>query len=180
MSSTTTFCKVCKDAGKPEKMFTNHNVKRNGITVCPTLLSYSCRYCDLKGHTIKFCTRKKKDEEMQKNPVKKQPIAKVKEPVAKAKPSNVFNCLESDSESEAEEDKKEIIKDRPAIVKPTIIIPSQITYASMAKKEPVPEPKPEVESVFEPQLPKIKILKKRENRNWYDVYSDESDTDDDN
>ena len=162
MSSTTTFCKVCKDSGKPEKMFMNHNVKRNGITICPTLLSYECRYCQLKGHTIKFCTRKKKDEDMQKTkPLK--PVVKKQAVVTVAAPANVFDCLESGSESESESE-SEIKEEGPTFVN-KLSITYENTYASILKKEPLVEPPVKV----------CKVLKKRENKSWYDVYSDESD-----
>ena len=50
-------CKVCKDAGKSESIFSSHWVKDNaGTVICPTLLSQSCRYCRLPGHTITHCT----------------------------------------------------------------------------------------------------------------------------
>jgi hypothetical protein len=50
------FCKVCKDAGKSESVYVSHNVRGNrGNTTCPTLLSYNCKYCKEKGHTIKYC-----------------------------------------------------------------------------------------------------------------------------
>ena len=49
-------CKVCKDAGKPEVMFSSHFVKdRTGKVICPLLLSQECRYCFKLGHTVKFC-----------------------------------------------------------------------------------------------------------------------------
>ena len=53
-------CKVCRDAGKTEKEYKSHTVRKfiNGISVvcCPTLLSQECRRCGNKGHTVKFCT----------------------------------------------------------------------------------------------------------------------------
>lgn len=50
------YCKVCYDAGKSEREYTNHWVKDlNGKTTCPTLLNTECRYCHNFGHTAKFC-----------------------------------------------------------------------------------------------------------------------------
>jgi hypothetical protein len=56
------YCKVCHDAGKPEKEYTSHYVKslpdkRTGIcsVICPTLLNTECRFCFNIGHTSKFC-----------------------------------------------------------------------------------------------------------------------------
>ena len=58
------FCKVCFDTGKPESLYTNHYVNdipgKNGVVVCPTLLSLECRYCREKGHTVSRCKMIKK------------------------------------------------------------------------------------------------------------------------
>jgi hypothetical protein len=55
------FCKVCKDAGKPESEYTSHFVKDkagpNGKVVCPTLLSQACRICKETGHTSSYCSQ---------------------------------------------------------------------------------------------------------------------------
>lgn len=54
-------CKVCRDAGRPESVYTSHYVKdRSGNVICPTLLNQECRYCFKKGHTVKFCQAVKK------------------------------------------------------------------------------------------------------------------------
>ena len=54
------FCKVCYDAGKPEREYTSHYVKSKpgdeGKVVCPYLLSLVCTYCKKKeGHTARHC-----------------------------------------------------------------------------------------------------------------------------
>ncbi len=53
------FCKVCQDAGKPESVYTNHNVRqsqdKNSPVTCPTLLAQECRNCFKKGHSSKYC-----------------------------------------------------------------------------------------------------------------------------
>jgi len=55
------FCKVCKDAGKEEKIFTSHWVKDDqGKVCCPTLLAQKCRYCYGLGHTTNYCQELKK------------------------------------------------------------------------------------------------------------------------
>ena len=91
-----TFCKVCQDAGKTDKEYTNHNVRdRTGKTVCPTLLAQECRNCYKHGHTVKYCPLTKKAAEYKKPyeaPVKAQ----------QPKSKNVFMLLESDSEDEVE------------------------------------------------------------------------------
>ena len=57
------FCKVCKDAGLSEEVYTNHFVKDqpgpNGRVVCPTLLNQACRICNNPGHTSSYCPQYK-------------------------------------------------------------------------------------------------------------------------
>ena len=101
-----TFCKVCQDAGKSEQEYTNHSVRdKSGKTVCPTLLSQSCRNCGENGHTVKYCS-------LLKEPVKRAPAPA---PVQKQayKPTNVFMLLESDSEEDE-------VEERELVVGPTI------------------------------------------------------------
>jgi len=66
-SKRTSFCKVCKDAGKDESVYTAHNIRneRNKV-VCPLLLSQSCFKCTALGHTPKYCPQGKIDEKNQK------------------------------------------------------------------------------------------------------------------
>jgi len=63
------FCKVCKDAGKPESEYTSHFVKdkpgADGIVICPTLLSQHCRYCKGAGHTPSHCPSLARDKKRQ-------------------------------------------------------------------------------------------------------------------
>ena len=60
-ATATPFCKVCRDAGKPEKEYTSHFVKDqpgpNGKVVCPTLLNQACRICNKTGHTSSYCSQ---------------------------------------------------------------------------------------------------------------------------
>ena len=55
------FCKVCRDAGKPESEYTSHFVKDqpgpNGKVICPTLLNQDCRICGKSGHTSSYCSQ---------------------------------------------------------------------------------------------------------------------------
>jgi hypothetical protein len=51
------------DANKPTSVYSTHRVKQNGVVVCPTLLSQECKYCHKKGHTVKFCSTLKKENE---------------------------------------------------------------------------------------------------------------------
>lgn len=59
VAASTPFCKVCRDAGRPEKEYTSHYVKDqpgpNGKVVCPTLLNQACRICNQSGHTSTYC-----------------------------------------------------------------------------------------------------------------------------
>ena len=59
VSATKPYCKVCYDAGRPEKEYTSHYVKDQpgpqGKVVCPTLLNQHCRICDKTGHTSSYC-----------------------------------------------------------------------------------------------------------------------------
>jgi len=83
--SNKPFCKVCKDAGKTEKEYTNHSVKSfdrltgKSVTTCPTLLSHECRYCHELGHTAKYCQAiadKNKHDKKEKKEVKPQAVVK--------------------------------------------------------------------------------------------------------
>ena len=60
-TAATPFCKVCRDAGKPEKEYNSHFVKDqpgpNGKVVCPTLLNQACRICNKTGHTSSYCSQ---------------------------------------------------------------------------------------------------------------------------
>ena len=55
------FCKVCRDAGRPEEEYTNHFVKDQpgpqGKVICPTLLNQHCRICNKPGHTSSYCSQ---------------------------------------------------------------------------------------------------------------------------
>ena len=61
VSATKPYCKVCYDAGRPEKEYTSHYVKDQpgpqGKVICPTLLNQHCRICDKTGHTSSYCSQ---------------------------------------------------------------------------------------------------------------------------
>ncbi len=108
MSVYKTFCKVCQDAGKTDKEYTNHNVRdRTGKTVCPVLLAQECRNCYKQGHTFKYCPLIKAET---KTANKKPYEAPVK--AAQPKSQNVFMLLESDSE---EEEIEETVNEFPVL-----------------------------------------------------------------
>ena len=50
------YCKVCYSAGKSESEYKSHNIRENGVVVCPTLLSTRCHRCGEQGHTPKYCS----------------------------------------------------------------------------------------------------------------------------
>ena len=57
------FCKVCFDAGKPEKDYYSHYVKtEEGKVTCPTLLNQSCLNCGRPGHTSRYCDQAKNQQ----------------------------------------------------------------------------------------------------------------------
>lgn len=53
--TSTMFCKICQDAGKPPNEYTNHNIRSGGIVTCKTLMNTVCRNCKQNGHTFKYC-----------------------------------------------------------------------------------------------------------------------------
>lgn len=49
-------CKVCKDAGEPEHVYSSHYVKdRDGNVSCPKLKAIVCLNCGKRGHTSSYC-----------------------------------------------------------------------------------------------------------------------------
>ena len=98
-SGYKTFCKVCQDAGKTEKEYTNHNVRdlKDGRTTCPTLLALECKNCFKRGHTVKYCSLTKTYTE----PINKKAYQEPAKTQQKSK--NVFMLLDSDNESDSEE-----------------------------------------------------------------------------
>jgi len=164
-SAPKPFCKVCKDAGKPEREYTNHHVRslpdRQGNTkiTCPTLLNTECRYCYELGHTAKFCpaiaSRKKSDERARRQEQHKM-SEEQKSVAAKPKaPTNTYNALyESDNEEEVVV-KPVVVEDFPALGAPSQRVTTG-NYASAAAK-----PAPIVADVKEVALPAgFKVLQK--------------------
>ena len=74
VSTNKPYCKVCYDAGRPEKEYTSHFVKDqpgpNGKVICPTLLSQACRICNKTGHTSSYCPqyRSRREEPRREEP----------------------------------------------------------------------------------------------------------------
>ena len=131
-------CKVCVDAGKSEKEYSNHYVKDlNGNVTCPTLLSQECRYCKKKGHTTSHCTTLKKQKESEENS-RKPPLSPAKKEAPAPKKSNVFAYLEMNSDES--DDEEEEFPELVAAVEPKDPFekeksaPKKFSYASMAAK----------------------------------------------
>jgi hypothetical protein len=118
MSKQTPFCKVCFDAGKSEKEYSNHYVRSapgpEGKVVCPTLLSQQCGYCLNSGHTPKFCpvlaAEKAAEEKAIKQAARREALEKRE--VEKKTPTKAAHSLKktgfaaafgSDSDSETEQ-----------------------------------------------------------------------------
>jgi hypothetical protein len=88
-------CKVCKDAGEPENVYSSHYVKdREGNVACPKLKAIVCLTCGKRGHTSSYC------KSMATKPVIKAEAKQPVEPVEPATKSR-FACLfEDDSDDE--------------------------------------------------------------------------------
>ena len=112
-------CKVCESAKKPMSIVTSHNPKnRDGFTVCPTLLSQECRYCNKKGHTTKYCSKKTKDEErMQDNTWVLQQERKYANEKANKKAAKLLLASSDEEKEEEEEPKVESKKYMEAVMK---------------------------------------------------------------
>lgn len=98
----TKFCKVCKDAGKSEDIYTSHFVRetpdKSSKVVCPTLLSQNCGHCGNAGHTSGYCKQLKNTLLHQKYTKKTH----CKSQENKVVIVNSFNVLYSESEDEDE------------------------------------------------------------------------------
>jgi len=175
------FCKVCQDAGKPESIYTSHNVRqtqdKTAPVTCPTLLAQECRYCHKQGHSIKYCpiikdqNDRKQQYQQYQHKEAQQPIRK---PEAKKNTSkNVYMIFadESDEEREREQERIRNPVPTPQIIK-TQANPSAISYASVLVKENEKEPE------FKQTLPEVKqyvpVIKKPQAKfNWADCDSDD-------
>jgi hypothetical protein len=77
--ATKPYCKVCYDAGRPEKEYTSHFVKDQpgpqGKVICPTLLNQACRICNKTGHTSSYCPqyRSRREEPRREEPRREEP-----------------------------------------------------------------------------------------------------------
>ena len=140
------YCKVCHDAGKPEKEYTSHYVRslpdRNGKTIvtCPILLSTTCNHCGEIGHTTKFCHNRKNNIKNYKrdeyNTIHKKQDD-IKTPINK--PSTIYNVLmESDEEEVITRITRKPVAVNDIISKP--INGNVVSWATIASK-PAPAEK---------------------------------------
>jgi hypothetical protein len=162
-NSKKPYCKVCHDAGKLEREYTNHYVKTYDVKVgvmkvtCPTLLSLECRYCGKNGHTVKFCqvleeTKKQDAQRIRERERREQQIqvqAQQVQAQAQRRPKNAFELLEEDEQEVQNEVKNEVKNEFPALGKSSSAnsssANSSVSWASRASTIPQPKPKPEPE-----------------------------------
>ena len=93
-------CKVCKDAGEPESVYSNHYVKdRDGNVTCPKLKAIVCLNCGKRGHTSSYCKAPAKEAAAAARAAAE--AAKKPEPLPAPVPKGRFACLfEDDSDDE--------------------------------------------------------------------------------
>jgi hypothetical protein len=184
------FCKVCQDAGKPESIYTSHNVRqtqdKSAPVTCPTLLAQECRYCHKQGHSIKYCPIiKEQNDRKQQYQHKESEKKPVKAPAKKNTSKNVYMIFadESDEEREREQERIRNPVPTPQIIKPQPN-PSAISYASIlqnTEKQTKETKEKEKEPEFKQTLPEIKevkqyvpVTKKPQAKfNWADCDSDD-------
>jgi hypothetical protein len=135
-------CKVCESAKKPMNVIASHNPKnRDGFTVCPTLLSQECRYCNKKGHTMKYCSRKTKDEDntwvLQQE--RKYANEKANTKVAKLLLASFDALYESSDEEKEEVPKEEEPKEDPKESKRYMDAVMKVPAKVEVKKEQKPK-----------------------------------------
>jgi hypothetical protein len=103
IKSTTAYvpcCKVCKDAGEPENVYSSHYVKdREGNVTCPKLKAIVCLKCGKRGHTSSYC--KVPPHSRETAAAAKAAIEAAKKPVEPKPANSRFACLfEDDSDDE--------------------------------------------------------------------------------
>jgi hypothetical protein len=137
MKAKKPFCKVCKDAGKSEDIYTSHFLRdklgANSQIICPTLLALECQYCHQKGHTVSYCKKLKENQKFHKrnvyNKEKETQTTSTKKNQSFKNKFAVFddNSDHSDTEEEVEE---EVPVDYTKMSLPQ----HGVSYAAMASK----------------------------------------------
>jgi hypothetical protein len=189
-----TSCKVCSDAKKPESVIMSHNVKENGVVVCPTLLSQNCRYCHKTGHTISFCAQLEKEKTREKEQEKEREKVNSRKNRLAAKKfirttvdANVFNMLyESEEEGEVnEEPEYDVVY--PSLAPFNALISNleaatttdtQKTYASMVIQTVEKARHIAVMPKIPDQKPKVKVPKPQNYGKWAAAESSDEEDDD--
>jgi len=117
-------CKVCKDSGEPENVYSSHYVKdRDGRVCCPKLLKIQCLRCGKNGHTSGYCTIPEATIKAQTKPV----VVVAPQPKkAVESRSSRFACL--DDSSDSEDDEKLLERKRAKVA----AIPRSATAATTA------------------------------------------------
>ena len=181
------FCKVCKDAGKSEEMYTSHFVRENpdrsSKVVCPTLLSQNCGHCGVSGHTSGHCKKLKAvlyKEKCECNAVRRKitPSSQTKT----VRPKNSFGALESFSDEEEESEIREYNTQFPSnerinIATEVVVKSSKMSYMNaVSSAVPVPVPVPVLARSVAPVLSTTTIKFKPSSLSWAD--EDSSDEED--
>jgi hypothetical protein len=187
------FCKVCQDAGKPESVYTNHNVRqtqdKNSPVTCPTLLSQICRNCGIAGHSPKYCTLSQGQGQYQGPPLPEKAAYK---PVSAPRqvPKNVFMVFEEEEAEQKIKEEKEaqLRKVAPAPRTPSVPV---LSYAKIIALAPEQVKREEIQKAVtalnkaknnEEQLQKLKDSSQNKHLqkalanakiNWADAESDE-------
>ena len=135
-------CKVCKDSGEPESVYTSHYVKdRDGRVCCPKLLKIQCLRCGKNGHTGGYCTA----PEASIKPIQQKPVVPEPKKAAENRTSR-FACLGDSSDSEDDEKlltrkhAKPVVESRPAPA--TSYKPTMNNRWNNSKPAPAPVPEP--------------------------------------
>jgi hypothetical protein len=136
-------CKVCRDAGKDENVYTGHMTRDlTGTVVCPTLLEQECRYCREKGHTPKFCPVLHDKEKRSAKAVRTDTFHRenvIRASMPKMLPNKrvaSFAALVDDSDEEDDDDVVQLSAN-------VTLRPGQESYAEMLKKEALPKKREE-------------------------------------
>ena len=139
MNANKMCCKVCRDAGKAENVYTGHKTRdMKGVVVCPTLLEQACRYCFEKGHTPKFCPALKEKEKRSAKAVRYDTFHRenvIRSSMPKMLPNKrvaSFAALMDDSDDEDDDDVVQLSAN-------VTLRPGQESYADMLKKASIPK-----------------------------------------
>ena len=145
---SNTYCKICKDAGKSEKVYLNHNIRSlpdlygKTVVICPILKNTTCNNCSETGHMTKYCPVTKWNNYVDRKSQYEQTQTSQKTVAATPKKTSGgrFAAFESSSD---EEDKKKVVKKKvvkktkPAVVEdfPALPPPACLLYTSPSPRD---------------------------------------------